>query len=235
MWTANLATSSKTSSRSWWKSKGVPLLRFVNHVFKSDFLETTAVNIFCLWNFYFSRDYELEGSAIVYCPSKKETQKVSNALFKLGIRCGVYHAGLSINQRRKTQYQFMRDEIQVGVCFRNVTVSFLCHHETSTFTQACNKVTSNHPSPNPPHIYMSNVDLQFNLQTKQHLNWDFLSSMKNGVKQQIQAITRNYHQKSSTPVVSVHSWYTVLTLSTSQSSDYTVLFPFLVNKYYNLL
>lgn len=152
MWTANLATSSKTSSRSWWKSKGVPLLCFVNHLFKSDFLETTAVNFFCLWKFYFSRDLELEGSAIVYCPSKKETAKVSNALYKLGIRCGVYHAGLSISQRRQTQYRFMRDEIQVCVRFRDATVSFLCRHKTSTFTQACDKVTSNHPF-SFPHLH----------------------------------------------------------------------------------
>ncbi|XP_026996941.2 Werner syndrome ATP-dependent helicase homolog isoform X1 [Tachysurus fulvidraco] len=59
-----------------------------------------------------SGDYEFEGSAIVYCPSKKEAERVASALFKLGISCGVYHAGLGIKQRRETQYQFMRDEIQ---------------------------------------------------------------------------------------------------------------------------
>ncbi|XP_017344220.1 bifunctional 3'-5' exonuclease/ATP-dependent helicase WRN isoform X1 [Ictalurus punctatus] len=65
-------------------------------------------------------DYEFEGSAIVYCPSKKETEKVSTALSKLGISCGVYHAGLGIKQRKETQYQFMRDEIQCVVA----TVAF---------------------------------------------------------------------------------------------------------------
>ncbi|XP_026797631.3 bifunctional 3'-5' exonuclease/ATP-dependent helicase WRN isoform X1 [Pangasianodon hypophthalmus] len=65
-------------------------------------------------------DYEFEGSAIVYCPSKKEAERVTCSLFKLGIRCGVYHAGLSIKQRRETQYQFMRDEIQCVVA----TVAF---------------------------------------------------------------------------------------------------------------
>lgn len=51
----------------------------------------------------------------MYCPSKKEAERVTGTLYKLGIRCGVYHAGLSIKQRKETQYQFMRDDIQVNV------------------------------------------------------------------------------------------------------------------------
>ncbi|KTF87763.1 hypothetical protein cypCar_00041428 [Cyprinus carpio] len=35
--------------------------------------------------------FEFEGSAIVYCPSKKEAERVSVALCKLDIPCGVYH------------------------------------------------------------------------------------------------------------------------------------------------
>ncbi|KAK3522147.1 hypothetical protein QTP70_026962 [Hemibagrus guttatus] len=65
-------------------------------------------------------DYEFDGSVIAYCPSKKEAERVASALFKLGIRCGVYHAGLGLKQRRETQYQFMRDEIQCVVA----TVAF---------------------------------------------------------------------------------------------------------------
>ncbi|XP_050976885.1 bifunctional 3'-5' exonuclease/ATP-dependent helicase WRN isoform X2 [Labeo rohita] len=64
--------------------------------------------------------YEFEGSAIVYCPSKKEAERVTAVLCKLDIPCGVYHAGLSIKQRRETQHQFMRDEIQCVVA----TVAF---------------------------------------------------------------------------------------------------------------
>ncbi|KAL7847141.1 hypothetical protein SRHO_G00221210 [Serrasalmus rhombeus] len=65
-------------------------------------------------------DYEFEGATIVYCQSKKEAERVTAALYKLGVRCGVYHAGLGIKQRRETQYQFMRDEIQCVVA----TVAF---------------------------------------------------------------------------------------------------------------
>uniref|UniRef100_A0A672R4P8 ATP-dependent DNA helicase n=1 Tax=Sinocyclocheilus grahami TaxID=75366 RepID=A0A672R4P8_SINGR len=64
--------------------------------------------------------FEFEGSAIVYCPSKKEAERVTAALCKLDILCGVYHAGLSIKRRRETQHQFMRDEIQCVVA----TVAF---------------------------------------------------------------------------------------------------------------
>lgn len=60
-------------------------------------------------------DYEFEGPSIVYCPTRKEAERVTAALYKLGVSCGVYHAGLGIKQRRETQYRFMRDEIQVGL------------------------------------------------------------------------------------------------------------------------
>ena len=51
----------------------------------------------------------------MYCPAKKETERVAEALSKLEIRCGVYHAGLQIKQRRETHHRFVRDEIQVGL------------------------------------------------------------------------------------------------------------------------
>ncbi|XP_061119688.1 bifunctional 3'-5' exonuclease/ATP-dependent helicase WRN isoform X2 [Conger conger] len=57
-------------------------------------------------------EYEFEGPAIVYCPSRKEAERVSSALCRLGVLCGVYHAGLATKRRRETQYAFMRDEIQ---------------------------------------------------------------------------------------------------------------------------
>uniref|UniRef100_A0A6Q2Z168 DNA 3'-5' helicase n=1 Tax=Esox lucius TaxID=8010 RepID=A0A6Q2Z168_ESOLU len=65
-------------------------------------------------------DYAFEGSSIVYCPSRKEAERVSSTLSSLGIACGVYHAGLGIRKRRETQHRFMRDEIQCIVA----TVAF---------------------------------------------------------------------------------------------------------------
>ncbi|KAL4617619.1 Werner syndrome ATP-dependent helicase isoform X2 [Arapaima gigas] len=65
-------------------------------------------------------EYEFEGPTIVYCPSRREAERVSAELYKLNISCGVYHAGLGIKQRRETQHRFMRDEIQCMVA----TVAF---------------------------------------------------------------------------------------------------------------
>ncbi|KAM4614964.1 bifunctional 3'-5' exonuclease/ATP-dependent helicase WRN [Polymixia lowei] len=65
-------------------------------------------------------DYEFEGPTIVYCPTRKEAEKVTSSLYKLGVSCDVYHAGLSIAARRQTQHRFMRDEIQCIVA----TVAF---------------------------------------------------------------------------------------------------------------
>uniref|UniRef100_A0A8B9IBJ8 DNA 3'-5' helicase n=1 Tax=Anser brachyrhynchus TaxID=132585 RepID=A0A8B9IBJ8_9AVES len=67
-----------------------------------------------------SSEYEFEGPTIIYCPSKKATEKVVSELTKLNVLCGAYHAGMGIQERRETHHQFMRDEIQCIVA----TVAF---------------------------------------------------------------------------------------------------------------
>ncbi|KAM9192793.1 bifunctional 3'-5' exonuclease/ATP-dependent helicase WRN isoform 1-T1 [Mergus octosetaceus] len=67
-----------------------------------------------------SSAYEFEGPTIIYCPSKKTTEKVVSELTKLNVPCGAYHAGMGIQKRRETHHQFMRDEIQCVVA----TVAF---------------------------------------------------------------------------------------------------------------
>lgn len=51
-----------------------------------------------------------DGSAIVYCVTKDNTEKIANELTKGGIMAKAYHAGLSKNQRSEIQEQFMDGE-----------------------------------------------------------------------------------------------------------------------------
>nr|XP_058905257.1 bifunctional 3'-5' exonuclease/ATP-dependent helicase WRN isoform X3 [Kogia breviceps] len=59
-----------------------------------------------------SSAWEFEGPAIIYCPSRRMTERVTAELKKLKLACGTYHAGLSITLRKQVHHRFMRDEIQ---------------------------------------------------------------------------------------------------------------------------
>lgn len=68
-------------------------------------------------NFIKARPYD---AGIIYCLSRKTTEKVATTLRDKGINAMPYHAGLTNQERSQTQEQFKNDELQV-VC---ATIAF---------------------------------------------------------------------------------------------------------------
>jgi len=56
-----------------------------------------------------------EESGIIYCATKKNVDKVCEMLLEHGIEAGRYHAGLSLEERKKNQDDFTYDRIRVMV------------------------------------------------------------------------------------------------------------------------
>ena len=56
-----------------------------------------------------------EGSAIVYCQSRQQTEDVARNLTRSGFPALAYHAGLGAEERRQTQDQFMDGRISIVV------------------------------------------------------------------------------------------------------------------------
>ncbi len=61
------------------------------------------------------RDYILKqngGSGIIYCLSRKETERLANKLKESGLNCDYYHAGMEAQDRNRVQKAFQDDEVQ---------------------------------------------------------------------------------------------------------------------------
>ena len=59
-------------------------------------------------------------SCIIYCQTRKDTEKITQIVNQLGISCEPYHAGLSTETRSQTHMKFLNNEIYVivaTICF----------------------------------------------------------------------------------------------------------------------
>lgn len=54
-------------------------------------------------------------SAIIYCFSRKDTEKITEGLQKYGFKALAYHAGLDGETRRRNQDMFIKDEVNIMV------------------------------------------------------------------------------------------------------------------------
>lgn len=54
-------------------------------------------------------------SVIIYCFSRKDTEKIAEKLNARGLSAGTYHAGLTADKRRDNQDRFIRDDIHIMV------------------------------------------------------------------------------------------------------------------------
>ena len=80
------------------------------------------------------RSYEGQ-SGIIYCATRKNVELVCDRLNEVGIPCTRYHAGLSDNERRRNQDDFLYDRIRVmaatnafGMGIDKSNVSFVIHY-----------------------------------------------------------------------------------------------------------
>ncbi|HHV26161.1 DNA helicase RecQ [Anaerosalibacter bizertensis] len=76
-----------------------------------------------------------EESGIIYCATRKEVESVGNFLSERGFNVGIYHAGLTNEERKKTQEDFIYDKILVivatnafGMGIDKSNVRFVIHH-----------------------------------------------------------------------------------------------------------
>lgn len=69
--------------------------------------------------------YCFHGTTIIYCPSRKSTEEVTEALVALGVCAESYHAGLSPKRRKSTHHKFIRDELEVSLLSRYNTTNTL--------------------------------------------------------------------------------------------------------------
>lgn len=58
--------------------------------------------------------WRIEGSTIIYCPTRKVSADACDRLNAVGLNCELYHAGLTPSQRKNSHTRFSTDKCKVG-------------------------------------------------------------------------------------------------------------------------
>ena len=81
--------------------------------------------------------YNIKGPAIVYTSSRKKAEEISEYLLLKGITCAYYHAGVSSNERRKIQDDFISGKLRViaatnafGMGIDKKNIRLIIHYNT---------------------------------------------------------------------------------------------------------
>ncbi len=77
-----------------------------------------------------------QGAGIVYCLSRKRVDRVADQLVQAGFIAAPYHAGLTAGQRKKTQDDFLHDDIRIivatvafGMGIDKSNIRFVVHYD----------------------------------------------------------------------------------------------------------
>ena len=57
--------------------------------------------------------WRFDGATIIYCPTRKVTETLHSALLNAGIPCTMYHAGMSLGERKEAHEKFVRDKVSI--------------------------------------------------------------------------------------------------------------------------
>jgi superfamily II DNA helicase RecQ len=63
------------------------------------------------------KEFKFDGPTIIYCLTKQACTDVNDALKTMRLKSDIYHAGISIEKRRKAQVDFTNDNIDVKIYF----------------------------------------------------------------------------------------------------------------------
>ena len=77
-----------------------------------------------------------DGSGIIYCNSRAKVDDLNARLYRQGVRCAAYHAGLDNDEREFVQRQFLNDKVDVvvatvafGMGSNKSNVRYVVHHD----------------------------------------------------------------------------------------------------------